>query len=150
MRWRGSGVVLAMAALALAVACGTSVEEERVNLLARDREFSTAVKDMDRLLSFYVPEASLYLPEMPLATGIANIRSAAMKFAEDPGFSIEWEPTGVGLSGSGDFGYTVGTYRMTTQAAGRPSTINGTYVEVWKKARGEWKVVEHILHPDTK
>jgi len=116
--------------------------------LARDRQFSSSVKDMDSLLSFYVPEASLYLPETPVATGIANIRSAALKFAEDPGFSIEWEPTEVGLSASGDFGYTVGMYRMTTQATGKRPSIKGTYVEIWKKSGGDWKVVEHILHPD--
>jgi ketosteroid isomerase-like protein len=129
----------------LAVACSTSVEDERFNLLARDREFSSGVKDMEKVLSFYVPDASLYLPGMPVATGAANIRSAAQRFGGAPGFSIEWEPTQVGLSASGDLGFTAGTYRMTTADPDKP--IRGEYVEVWKKSSGDWKVAEHFFHP---
>jgi ketosteroid isomerase-like protein len=138
------GLLLGMAALV--VACSTSLEDERFNLLARDREFSNVVKDMDKVLSFYVPDASLYLPGMPAATGVANIRSAAQTFAAAPGFSIEWEPTQVGLSASGDLGFTAGTYRMTTADPDKP--IKGQYVEVWKKSSGDWKVAEHVFHPD--
>ena len=140
------GLLLGIAGLA--VACGTSVEDERFNLLARDREFSSVVKDIDKVLSFYVPEASLCLPGMPVATGVANIRSAALKFGAVPGFSIEWEPTQVGLSASGDLGFTAGTYRMTTAAPDKRPSITGEYVEVWKKSSGDWKVTEHFFHPD--
>ena len=142
MRWR-IGLLLGVAALA--VACRTSAEDERFSLLARDREFSS-VKDMDKVLAFYVPDASLYLPGMPIATGGANIRSAAMKFAGAPGFSIEWEPTQASVSASGDLGFTAGTYLMTTADLGKP--ITGDYVIVWKKSRGDWKVVEHFFHPN--
>jgi ketosteroid isomerase-like protein len=141
MGWR-IGLLFGIAGMA--VACSASVENERANLLARDREFSNVVKDIDKVLAFYVPDASLCLPGMPVATGVANIRSAAAKFAAVPGFSIEWEPAQVGLSASGDLGFTAGRYRMTT--ADKP--ITGEYLEVWKKSRGEWKVAEHFFHPD--
>ena len=145
MRWR-IGLLSGMAGLA--VACVTSVEDERYNLLSRDREFSSSVKDIDKVLSFYVPEAALGLPGMPVAIGPENIRSAALKFAAAPGFSIEWEPTRAGLSASGDLGFTAGTYRMTTAAPGQRPSIRGQYLEVWKKSWGDWKVVEHFFHPD--
>ncbi len=145
MSWRiGAllGVVL------IAAACSTSVEDERFNLLARDHEFSSVVKDMDKVLSFYVPDASLCLPGMPMATGVENIRSAATKFAAVPGFSIEWEPTQAALSASGDLGFTSGTYRMTMAVANQPPAVTGAYVAVWKKSGGEWKVAEHFFHAD--
>ena len=145
MGWR-VGLLLTIAGLALA--CATTNEDERFNLLARDREFSNNVKDIDRVLAFYVADASLYLPGMPVATGIANIRSAAQKFASVPGFSIEWEPLRAGLSASADLGFTAGTYRMTTAAPNSPSAITGEYVEVWKKSSGDWKVAEHFFRPD--
>jgi ketosteroid isomerase-like protein len=145
MGWR-IGLLLCVASLA--GACATSIEDERFMLLARDRAFSNAVGDIDKLLSFYLPEASLYLPGMPIATGAADIRSAAVKFGSVPGFSIEWEPTRAELGASGDVGFVDGTYRMTTEAPGQPPAITGHYVQVWKKAGGEWKVAAHVFHPD--
>ena len=141
MAWR-IGLLLGIAGMA--VACSPNLEDERFNLLARDREFSNVVKDMDKVLAFYLPDASLCLPGMPVATGVANIRLAAQKFAAVPGFSIEWEPARAGLSASGDLGFTAGRYRMTT--ADKP--ITGEYVEIWKKSSGDWKVAEHFFHPD--
>ena len=145
MGWR-IGLLLSVASLA--VACSTSGEDERFKLLARDREFSNAVGDIEKVLSFYVPDASLCLPGTPIATGVENIRSAAVKFGSVPGFSIEWEPTQAGSSASGDVGFVEGTYRMTTDAPDQRPAITGHYVEVWKKTGGEWKVAEHFFHPD--
>lgn len=145
MAWR-IGLLLAAG---LAVACGTTTaEDERFTLLTRDREFSNAVGDIERVLSFYLPDATLCLPGMPIATGLADIRSAAVQFGSAPGFSIEWEPTQAGLSASGDLGFVEGTYRMTIAAADQRPAITGQYVEVWKKAGGDWKVAEHFFHPD--
>lgn len=145
MSWR-VGLLLTIAALA--VGCSTTLEDERFNLLARDREFSNNVKDIDKVLAFYVADASLSLPGMPVATGVENIRSAALKFAAAPGFSIEWEPLRVGLSAGGDLGFTAGTYRMTTTVPNSPPATTGEYVEVWKKSGGDWKVAEHFFRPD--
>jgi ketosteroid isomerase-like protein len=145
MEWR-IGLLLGVAVLA--GACATSVDDGRVALLARDREFSNAVGDIEKVLSFYTPDASLCLPGMPIATGVENIRSAAVKFGAVPGFSIEWEPTHAGSSASGDVGFVEGTYRMTTDAPDQPPAITGHYVEVWKKTGGEWRVAEHFFHPD--
>jgi len=145
MGWR-IGLVLSLATLA--VACGASTDDERLTLLARDREFSNAVGDIDKVLSFYLPDASLGLPGMPMAIGAANIRSTAVKFGAVPGFSIEWEPTEGGVSASGDVGFVEGTYRMTTEAPNQRPAITGHYVEVWKKTGGDWRVAEHFFHPD--
>jgi ketosteroid isomerase-like protein len=144
MGWR---IGLLAGVAGLAVACGTTAEDERFDLLARDHEFSIAVRDIDKALAFYTPDASLCLPGMPMATGAANIRSAAMKFGAS--VSIEWEPTEVGLSASADLGFIQGTYRVTP-TGGPDETPSGTghFLEVWKKTRGDWKVAEHFFHPD--
>jgi ketosteroid isomerase-like protein len=139
--------VVAVALATVAVGCRTSAEDERFTLLARDREFSLVVKDINRVLSFYAPDATLCLPGMPVATGATNIRSTAIKFAAVPGFSIEWEPASVGVSDSRDFGFVSGTYRMTTASETRPA-ITGAYVEVWKKVSGDWKIAQHFFHPN--
>jgi ketosteroid isomerase-like protein len=144
MGWR-VGVVLALAGLAAACG-GAGNDDERFKLIARDRDFSSGVADIDKVLSFYAADASLCLPGVPIATGLANIRSAAQKFAAAPGFSIEWEPTDASVSSTGDLGYIKGTYRMTTTAAGRSTAITGDYLEVWKKSGGGWKIAAHFFH----
>ena len=144
MRWRIAAI---LSVSGLALACGTTAEDERFDLLARDHEFATAVSDIDKALSFYTSDASLCLPGMPMATGAANIRAAAIQFGG--GISIDWEPTRVGLSASGDLGYVEGIYRVAP-TGGSLDTPSGTghYVAVWKKTRGDWKVAEHMFHPD--
>src|SRR5262249_20014103 len=120
MWWR---IALVLSVAGLALACGTTAEDVRYDLLARDHEFSVSVRGLDKALSFYTPDASLCLPGMPMATGAANIRAAAMQFGA--GISIDWEPTRVGLSSSGDLGYIEGTYRLAP-SSGSIDSPSGT------------------------
>src|SRR5262249_13474731 len=144
MRWR---IALVLSVSGLGLACSTTAEDERFDLLARDHEFSMAVRDIDGALSFYTSDASLCLPGMPMAKGVANIRAAAIQFGS--AISIEWEPTRVGLSASGDLGYVEGTYRVAPTGGSIESPSGtGHYVAVWEKTRGDWKVAGPIFHPD--
>src|SRR5262245_27607429 len=145
---RACRIGLAVSIVVFAAACVARDDDERVALLARDREFSNAIGDIDKVLAFYLPDASLALPGMPIATGGDDIRAAALKFGAVPGFSIEWEPDQAGVSTTRDLGFVAGTYRMTIDAQGQPSAITGHYLEVWKKSGGDWKVAGHFLHPD--
>jgi hypothetical protein len=60
----------------LATACGPSanVEQERNALMELDRQWSQTTKDVEKFVSFYSPDASLYLPGMPIVTGAGPIR----------------------------------------------------------------------------
>lgn len=144
---------LLAAGISVAAACGgssTNVDRERQTLMALDREWSQGSRDMEKFLSFYVPEGSLYLPGLPVATGRENIRRVANAFADVPGFTIRWSPTKADVSKGGDFGYVTGVYQIArNDPAGKAITENGKYVQVWKKPANEWKVVEFIFNPDT-
>ncbi len=62
------------------------------------------------------------------------------KGKSDTSFILSWEPIYAKISGSGDLGYTYGTYTSTVRATGEIS--KGTYVTVWEKqADGTWKFV---------
>jgi len=130
----------------LSVGCGGSapVEEDPETLLRLDREWATTVKDLDKFMAYYAPDASLYLPGMPIATGTGAIRDALTKFSSTPGFSFEFVPAKADVSG--DVGYTTGTYRATIGGA----MEQGKYIEVWKKqSDGQWKVQEDIFNADS-
>ena len=67
-------LLLGLAAL-LTVACAPSVnvEQERSALLALDREWSQSTKDVDKFMSYFAADASVYPPGMPVETGAAAI-----------------------------------------------------------------------------
>ena len=128
-------------------ACSSSanVDQERETLMRLDREWSASLKDMDKFISYYAPDATIYPPGMPMATGVGPIRDALSKMTATPGFSLEFGPTKADVSASGDVGYTTGTYQAMMNGA----TEKGKYVEVWKKQPdGSWKVREDIFNAD--
>jgi ketosteroid isomerase-like protein len=147
-----SYVCLLAAAAMLAVGCGSSVnvQEQRNALLALDREWSQTTTDINKFLSYYAADASVYPQGMPLATGSDAIRDELGKMASMPGFSLQWSAAKADVSAAGDLGYTAGTYQMTmNDAAGKPMMEKGKYVTVWKKqANGQWKVTDDIFNAD--
>lgn len=134
----------------LAAACAASTGQSADALLALDREWAEAAraKEIEKFISYYAPEASVYAPGMPVATGTAAIRGALEPMFKAPGFALQFAPTKGSVSG--DFGYTAGTYQMMmSDAGGSPVSETGKYVTVWKKqASGEWKVTDDIFNAD--
>jgi ketosteroid isomerase-like protein len=140
-----------VAAAALGAACAANVEAERAALLALDTEWSQTTKNINRFLTYYAPDATVYAPGMPKVTGTQAIKDAVGAMLSTPGTSLTWTPTKADVSSSGDVGYTAGTYTATTaNPAGNSTTETGKYVAVWKKqADGNWKNVEDIFNADT-
>lgn len=139
------GLALAWVSCAAACAPSVNVEQERNALLARDRDWSQSVTDMNKFISFFTADASFHPPGMPTATGSAAIMNTFMKMTATPGFTVKWAPSKAELSAAGDVGYTVGTYEASASGA----TEKGKYVTVWKKqSDGTWKVVEDIFNAD--
>jgi len=52
--------------------------------------------------------------------------------------------TGGDVSQSGDLGYTYGTYKITDASQ---VTEQGSYVRIWKKEGGEWRIVLDVANP---
>ena len=140
------GWLLGLTAL-VSVACAPSVnvEQERATLLALDREWSQSTKDIDKFMSYFAADGSVYPPGMPVETGAAAIRETFTKMSAAPGFALQWTPTKAEVSASGDLGSTAGTYEMTMGGVAE----KGKYVTVWKKQPdGSWKVTDDIFNTD--
>jgi ketosteroid isomerase-like protein/quercetin dioxygenase-like cupin family protein len=100
---------------------------------------------MDKFVSYYAPDASIYPPGMPVASGPGPIRDVLTKMNSAPGFALEFAASKADVSASGDLGYTAGTYQATMNGA----MENGKYITVWKKEPdGQWKVKEDIFNAD--
>lgn len=137
---------------AFTVSCGGSVnvDRERSLLLEVDRQWSQSTRDVDKFVSYFTTDASVYPQGMPVVKGSGPIRETFIKMSSAPGFSLRWTPTAATVSTAGDLGYTTGTYQMTlNDPSGAPAPERGKYVTIWRKAPGgQWKAVEDIFNTD--
>ena len=112
---------------------------------------SFATKDVDKVGVFWADDASVFMTDSPVLTGIAAIEAAMKPMAEDKNFSISFASTKVEVSKASDLGYTQGAYTMamTGSKTKKVLTEKGTYVTVYKKqADGGWKAVADIFNAD--
>lgn len=118
----------------------------------QDNEWSKAAgtKDVDKTVAFYVDDAVVMPPNSPALTSKEPIRALWKGMLGAPGFSGGWKPTKVEVAKSGELGYVTGTYEFKeNDAAGKPITDKGKYVEVWKKqADGTWKCAVDMFSSD--
>lgn len=136
-----------LAVVVALVGCAQSanVEQEQDALMAKDREWSETARDVDKFVSYFATDATIYGPGMPAVTGVDNVRKAYADMAGSPGFALSFTPTKAVVAASGDLGYTAGTYEMSMGGGSE----KGKYVTTWKKQDGEWKVVEDIFNADS-
>jgi ketosteroid isomerase-like protein len=116
-----------------------------------DVEWSQAVeaKDLNKTVSFYADDASVYAPNAPIVTGKDNIRQAWSHMFDSPGFHLKFAPTKVEVAKSADLAYDAGTFEENVNGSdGTPITVHGKYVVVWKKQNGQWKAVADIFNAD--
>jgi uncharacterized protein (TIGR02246 family) len=144
-------VVLVVAGVLLAcTGCASAGSQTDVQsqILRLDAEWSRAAqdRDVDRVVSFWSDDATVFPPGSPSVAGKAAIREFVAKSFRTPGFSISWKTTTVAVSRSGDMAYTTGTNRVTFSLSdGRQVTVDGKAVAVWRREKdGLWKCVVDI------
>ena len=111
---------------------------------------AATAKDLEGSVSFCADDASISPPNQTIVTGQQAIRQFFVQMFETPGFSVSWQPVNVGAAGSGDLGYSQGTYEMTmNDPRNNPVTDRGKYITIWKKQPdGSWKVAADIFNSD--
>jgi uncharacterized protein (TIGR02246 family) len=112
---------------------------------------ASAGKDLDKFLAFYDPDASVFMPDAPVVTGLPAIKAALQGALSDPSFSIDIQTAKVEVSRAGDYGYAQGTFvqKATNPKTKKAETQNGKWVTVFKKEPdGSWKAVSDIFNFD--
>jgi uncharacterized protein (TIGR02246 family) len=110
-----------------------------------------ASKDLDKTVSFWADDADLFVPNMALLHGNAAIKATVSEMLKDPNIALSFSATKVEVSKAGDYGYSQGTYTMTTTDPKMKKVMaeKGKYVTVYKKqADGSWKAVADINNAD--
>lgn len=75
--------------------------------------------------------------------GAAEVQAGIEQDAKDrPNAVVAWSTTAVKVAASGDLAYETGNITLDPDgAAGKKPSQSGTYVTVWEKADGTWRVV---------
>ena len=117
-------------------------------LMAADKGWSESVGDTAEFLS-HVADDAYFMPfGAPLARGDA-IRTTWEHLVSLPGFALEWEATDATVAESGELGYTIGAFKLTTEQDGALMITAGKYVTIWnKQADGSWKVQVDCFNAD--
>ncbi len=110
------------------------------DLYQADRDFSALSEKAgfaEAFIRYAHDDAVLLRPKRMPVTGKSEIVNLYEK-ARLSKAVLTWEPLSGGIAGSGDLGYTYGTYL----AVAGQDTTRGTYVSIWKKdSAGKWKYV---------
>ncbi len=155
-----SKVLPMMATVLLGFGCAPPAEEptaetpavdlaaERDALMAADKGWSESISDTDEFLSYIADDAHFMPFGAPLARGDA-IRTTWEHLVSMPGFALEWQATSADVAESGELGYTIGTFELTTEQDGASMVTVGKYVTVWsKQADSSWKVQVDCFNAD--
>lgn len=113
-------------------------------ILETEKAFAKLAKEKGRKTAFlsYADQKAILCRNNRLIRGKREI---AEYFDRDTmqEVQLEWEAEHVGVSASGDLGYTFGTYRYQgKKPSGETVRLEGIFHTVWKKAPdGEWRFV---------
>lgn len=121
------------------------VARGRAMLITLEEEFSrnSALSARAAFDSYLADDARLLRQNVPPAIG----KSAAGALMPENGRALTWKATLADISTSGDLGYTYGAFELNTRGV---TLQRGSYVRVWKKINGKWRVVADVMSPDPK
>ena len=121
------------------------VAAARAELLKLEAEFSnaSALNARTAFELLFAPDGRLLRQNVEPAVGW----SAANRLMPEAGRALTWQAATADVSASGDLGYSYGTFELNTRGV---TLQHGSYVRVWKKLNGKWKVVVDVMSPDPK
>lgn len=124
------------------------MEQWKVELIEADRGFERSVQSggLGTWLHAF-GSTGMMISGGVVHIGQEGIRQAVLPMFADPAFELTWVPT-LASVGSGNMGYTVGTYQMTRSGESGPATETGSYLTVWRRTEdGAWHVEADIESP---
>lgn len=107
-------------------------------IIKTDKEFSKASSTMGMKKAFieYMDDDGILLRPNRMPIIGANAIEYLTEI-NDSTYTLTWEPSSAQVSASGDLGYSYGIYNLQLQ----DTTLQGTYVSIWKQKDGKWKFV---------
>lgn len=107
-----------------------------------------ARRDTAVIAATYEQEALYLPPNAPRVEGREAIRDAWASVLAMPGLRLTFAPDRIVLSPDGQMAYDIGSYQLETRSDRATQSDQGTYLVVWRKLAGQWKVAADMFSSD--
>jgi ketosteroid isomerase-like protein len=128
----------------------TSAEVEILQNLSNEWCAAIAVGDVEKIMSFFVPESVEMDQDNPIIIGIPDIKKAQQSWLSDTlvrsSFKFSFEKIEISYSGDLAWSRGKGSFSMNTEKG--PVEIVEKSINIWKKIDGKWKVIVMISNTD--
>lgn len=138
------GILFAAVACASLAAAAPAAADDMTAIQALDDQFSAAANrgDAAAVASLYAPDATVLPPDNSVVTG-AGIRTMFAGMAAQVA-NLKLTATDVKRL-SDDYIREIGVVAFTTRGD-KPANVRGTYVVIWRRVDGAWKLWTDIFH----
>lgn len=126
------------------------MESQQQELMETDRQFAQMSLEKGAAEAFhhFLVENALELsPHQHPVIGRAKI-STSLRSGDHP-YTLSWEPQRAEVAGSGEMGWTWGTYVLRVQQPGAEVKVShGKYLNIWtRQEHGQWRVAVDMGNP---
>lgn len=124
-------------------AVGQDVELEKAAIVEQTKKFSAAYieGDISSIMECFEDEARIVPVHGRLLAGHGNIKDFWAGAAESPSRVVAFDMVPEELVVEGSFATSIGYYSGEVAGArGRTNAFGGTFVTVWKKSEGVWRM----------
>lgn len=104
-------------------------------------------RDAEAFGAFFAENAVQLPPGSPPLRGRTAIQESAAGLL-GAGADLRFETLEVKVSTFGDMAFSRGMFYLTLETPGGPIRDEGSYLEVWEKVAGEWKITADIYNSD--
>ena len=132
--------LIALTIAAVAQTATSQTRDERAIRAASDAwQRYIAAQQLDSIVALHTPDAVVMFANAPVMKGSDQIRTGWGDIVKIPAFKVQWTPTWVDVA-SPTRATEYGTYTESYDTPTGKATDAGTYVTVWHKVNGKWRV----------
>ena len=133
----------ALAALAITAFASTARSQSKdaraIRELSDQWQRDIAAQNVDAIVALHAPDAMVMMSHAPVATGSVAIRGMWVEAVKTPGLVLHWTPTKIEVV-SPTRAIEYGTYTESFDTPQGKGSDAGTYVTIWHKINGKWRV----------
>lgn len=120
----------------------------RAEILANDSTFVRGMmaKNVDTVMCCYDNDA-VSIGAGKSTKGVSDLRKSYNEAVKANARDITFQSDGVNFSDDGTMAWDYGTFSQTVDVKGKPTKQSGSFLNVWKRVDGKWKIAAEISSP---